>query len=114
MGCTNPAPEHGGKDCSGAQKESQRCNTQKCVQATCLKDKGSFCRGHEKNCKTGRFQKWMRKNCCVTCGLKKGPAGDSKKICIKDKHSRCKTYKRQNFCTKYKSWMKKKCYTTCG
>ena len=28
--CTNPAPQHGGKDCDGLAEESQECNSQQC------------------------------------------------------------------------------------
>ena len=32
--CTNPAPKHGGKDCSGQLKESRNCKEKECPGKT--------------------------------------------------------------------------------
>ena len=49
--CTNPAPQHGGKDCDGLAEESRECNSQPCPSKenyaivsliTCMKIVASF------------------------------------------------------------------------
>jgi len=63
--CTNPAPEHGGKDCEGDDVEHKECGTDPCPTPTCKDNPWWKC---EKVVNFVSCEKEsMKRNCPMTC-----------------------------------------------